>query len=121
MLPISCINRALPSSCFGLTDETLTLRRLAVGLFEGLVGASIGFGVTTTYSHGESRNCNVGPNSVVQVWGRHKMAWAEVKENQCSTCSGCHGPSKQGYVLMPQNDIHGQIYGCSEGSIFVAC
>jgi len=102
----------------------LTVSRLTIGPFKDLIGAAVGFSVINTYTVGQGYTCNVPGHSVGQVWGRHRMAWAEVKESVCSTCSGCQRGT-QGYIRMPKynpsDPLDGQVLGCSVGEIFTRC
>ncbi|KAJ9134266.1 hypothetical protein NKR23_g10178 [Pleurostoma richardsiae] len=90
---------------------------LSVSNILGIMGGSLGFGVTETYTNGGAFTCHINANSVGQVWGRHYIGWTEIKKTNC--CVQCI--TTVGYVTAPKSGDTAQALGCSTGDNNVNC
>ncbi|KAI1380497.1 hypothetical protein F4677DRAFT_441811 [Hypoxylon crocopeplum] len=91
--------------------------------FEAILGAAFSFEISKTTEITRTYACNFGENDSGQIWGRHRMGWAAVRTQDCTTCcsSFCWtdcGDWKGGWINSPAatDDTTGQQWGCSVGS-----
>lgn len=92
-----------------------------------VLGASLGFSITETFTKTDTTTCNVNPNSVVQVWEQTKLGWGLFDTEGCESCEyggGCGGQfgddaHANGGLTAPASDVYA--LGCSTGGSKVRC
>ena len=92
-----------------------------------VLGASVGFGITTTWSHGGDQTCFIPGNSVGQIWAQNYLGWGWFWSASCFVCGNdqyCDASYVNGGATAPASSAQwGQGFnlGCSTGSNKVSC